>query len=92
MLGALLVSSQLMAQGISIGFRLGIPITPVLTADSPQQASMPRFAIGPLIEIPSWHGLGFGADFLLRRTGLAIPPEGSRQVNAWLLEAPVMSI
>jgi hypothetical protein len=92
MLAALLVSSQLLAQGVSIGLRAGIPITPVLTADSPQQASMPRFTIGPLIGVPLCHGLGFGADFLLRRTGLAIPAAGSRRAGVWLWEAPVTLI
>jgi hypothetical protein len=92
MLAALLVPFHLFAQGLSAGLRVGVPITPELTADSPQQVSTPRFTIGPLVELPLWHGIGFGADFLLRRTGFASPASSSRRADAWLWEAPVALI
>jgi len=85
---AVLVPLQLWAQGVSVGLRAGVPITPVLTADMPEQVSTPRFAMGPLVEFPLWHGLNFGADFLLRRTDFAIPEAGSRHAHAWLWEVP----
>ena len=89
MLAALLVSSPLWAQAVSLGLRAGIPITPVLTADGPPQASAPRYTIGPLIEVHLWRGVGFGADFLLQRTGLAIPSAGSRRAGVWRWELPI---
>ena len=36
-----------------------------------------------------WHGVGFGADCLLRRADLAIPPAGSRRAEVWRWEAPL---
>ena len=83
MLAALLLSSLLWAQGTSLGLRAGVPITPVLTADGPQQASASRFTIGPLIEVHLWHGAALGADFLLRRSDLAFSPTGSRSAEVW---------
>ena len=91
-LAALLVSSTLLAQGVSLGLRAGVPITPVLTADGPQQASEPRFTIGPFVEIHLWHGAGLGADFLLRRVSLAISPAGSGHAKVWRWEAPISFI
>src|SRR5260370_42617759 len=88
-LAALLVSSPLWAQGISLGLRAGVPITPVLAADGPQQASEPRFTIGPLIEVHLWRGAALGADFLLRRSDLAFSPAGSRRAEGWRGGAPV---
>jgi hypothetical protein len=83
-LAALLVSSPLWAQAVSVGLRAGIPITPVLTADGPQQASGPRCTFGPLIEVRLWRGVGFGADFLLDRASLA-----SGSAGVWRWEAPI---
>src|ERR1700737_908308 len=80
-LAALIVLSPLWAQGISRGLRARVPIPPVLAADGPQQASAPRFTIGPLIEVHLWRGAALGADFLLRRTDLAFSPTGSRSFN-----------
>src|SRR5260370_42391215 len=87
-LAALLVSSPLWAQGISLGLRAGVPITPVLAADGPQQASEPRFTIGPLIEVHLWRGAALGADFLLRRSDLAFSPAGSRSAEVWRVGTP----
>lgn len=92
MLAALFVSSPLLAQVVSLGLRAGIPATPALTADGPQQASEPRFTIGPAIEVRLWRGAGFGADFLLRRASLAIPLAGSRRAEIWRWEVPVTFI
>jgi hypothetical protein len=92
MLAALLVSSPLLAQAVSLGLRAGIPITPVLAADRPQQASAPRYTIGPLIEVHLWHGVGLGADFLLRRADLAISSAGSRRAGVWRWEVPITFI
>jgi hypothetical protein len=92
MLTALLVSSPLLAQGVSLGLRAGIPITPALTAIGSQQATASRFTIGPLIEVHLWHGAGFGADFLLHRTDLAISPVGSLRAEVWRWEAPITLI
>jgi hypothetical protein len=89
MFAALLVSSRLLAQSVSLGIRAGVPVTPVLTADGPQRTSEPPFTIGPLVEIHLWHGAGLGADFLLRRTDLAISAAGSGQARVWLWEAPI---
>ena len=91
-LAALLVSWPLWAQGISLGLRAGVPITPVLAADGPQQASEPRFTIGPLIEVHLWRGAALGADFLLRRSDLAFSPAGSRSAEVWRWEAPITLI
>jgi hypothetical protein len=92
MLAALLVSSPLLAQGVSLGLRAGIPITPVLTADGPQQASAQRFTIGPLIEVHLWRGAALGADFLLRHSVLALSPAVSQHAEVWLWEAPITLI
>ena len=91
-LTALFVSSPLLAQGVSLGLRAGIPITPTLTADGSQQATASRFTIGPLIEVHLWHGVGFGADILLHRTDLAISPAGSPRAEMWRWEAPITLI
>jgi hypothetical protein len=88
-LAALLVLSPLFAQGVSLGLRAGVPITPMLTANGPQQASEPRFTIGPSVEIHLWHGAGLGADFLLRRAGLAISMVASGDAKVWRWEAPI---
>jgi hypothetical protein len=92
MLATLLVSSPLWAQVVSLGLRAGIPVTPVLTADGPQQASEPRFTIGPAVEVHLWRGAGFGADLLLRRADLVIPPAGSRRATIWRWEVPITFI
>jgi hypothetical protein len=92
MLAALLVSSPLLAQTASLGLRAGIPVTPPLTVDGRQQASAPRFTIGPLIEVHLWRGAGFGADFLLRRADLAISAAGSQRAEVWQWEAPITFI
>ena len=91
-LAALLVSSPLLAQAVSVGLRAGIPITPMLTADGRRQASAARYTIGPLIEVQVWHGAGFGADFLLHHADLAIPPAGSRRAGVWRWEVPITFI
>ena len=92
MLAALLVSSPLLAQAVSLGLRAGIPITPVLAADGRQQASALRYTIGPLIEVHLWHGAGLGADFLLHHAGLAVSPAGSRRAGVWRWEMPMTFI
>jgi hypothetical protein len=91
-LAALVVSSPLLAQSVSLGLRAGVPITPVLTAEQPQQASQPRYTIGPLIEVHLWHGVGFGAEFLLHRAGLAVLPVSSQRAEIWQWEMPVTLI
>jgi hypothetical protein len=91
-LAALLVSSPLWAQGISLGLRAGVPITPVLATDGPQQASAPRFTIGPLIEVHLWRGAALAADFLLLRSDLASAPTGSRSAEVRRWEAPITLI
>jgi hypothetical protein len=91
-LAALLVLSPLFAQGVSLGLRAGVPITPMLTANGPQQASEPRFTIGPSVEIHLWHGAGLGADFLLRRAGLAISTAASGEAKVWRWEAPITAV
>src|ERR1700737_2270915 len=91
-LAALIVLSPLWAQGISLGLRAGVPITPVLAADGPQQASASRFTIGPLIEVHLWRGAALGADFLLRRSDLAVSPAGSRSAEVWQWEVPTSLI
>jgi len=92
LLAALLVSSHLLAQSISVGLRTGIPVTPLLTADPPQQVRTPRFTIGPLLEVSVWHGVAVGADFLVRRTELAVSAAGSPRAGVWVWEAPVSLI
>ena len=89
MLAALVVSSPLLAQGLSLGLRAGVPVTSVLAADVPQQAPASPFTIGPVIEIRLWHGAGFGADFLVRHTDLATSPQRSQRADVWLWEAPI---
>ena len=89
-LAALLVSSPLWAQGVSLGVRAGIPITPVLAADRPQAAS--RFTIGPLLELHLWRGAAFASEFLLRRTSIAALPAGSPRAAVWMGEAPLTLI
>jgi hypothetical protein len=84
----LLLSSTLSAQDISAGLRAGLPLTPVLTADSPLESSTTWYVLGPFLEVQLAHGFGVGADLLLRRTGLTIPPAGSHAA-AWLWELPV---
>ena len=91
-LAALVISSPLLAQAVSLGVRAGIPITPMLTADGPQQSSKPRWMIGALIDVHLWHGAGLGADFLLQRAGLGISPAGSRRATVWRWEVPVTFI
>ncbi len=92
MLLALMVWPQLLAQGVSVGLRAGIPVTPMLTANSPQQVWTPRFTIGPLVEVHVWRGAAAGADFLLRRTDLGPSPAGSRRAEVWLWEAPITAV
>jgi hypothetical protein len=92
MFATLLVSSRLLAQGVSFGLRAGVPFTPVLTVDGPQHASEPRFTIGPFVEIHLWHGAGLGADFLLRRSDLAISAPGSGHARVWRWEAPITAV
>jgi hypothetical protein len=92
MLAALAISSSLFAQGVSLGLRAGVPITPMLTSDGQQQVSGQRYTIGALIEVRWWRGAGVGADFLLNRTGLAISPAGSRRAEVWRWEAPISII
>ncbi len=92
MLAAVLVSSPLIAQIVSIGLRAGVPITPALTADGPRQASAPRFTIGPFFELHLWHDAAFSADFLLRRTDLVTSAAESQRAEIWLWEAPVTLI
>jgi hypothetical protein len=86
---ALVALSPLWAQGLSLGLRAGIPITPMLTANGNERASEPRFTIGPLIEGHLWHGAAFGADFLLQRTDLAVLLAGSQHVRVWRWETPL---
>jgi hypothetical protein len=52
----------------------------------------PRFTIGPLIEAHLWRGAGFGADFLLQRSDLAIPGAGSPRAKVWRWELPLTLI
>ena len=87
MLAVLILSSSLLAQTVSLGLRAGIPITPVLTASGSQQASAPRYTIGPLIEVHLWRGAALGGDFLLDRSELA-SSAGSRRAEIWRWEAP----
>jgi hypothetical protein len=90
-LAALLVSAPLLAQGVSLGLRAGIPITPALTADSPQQASSWRITIGPAIELHLWRGVSLGADFLLQHTDLTTSPD-RRSADVWRWETPLTLI
>src|SRR5438477_11177315 len=89
MLALPLVASVLFAQGVSLGLRAGIPITPMLTGNGRPQVSTQRYTIGPLIEVHLWHGAALGADFLLQRTELAIPAAES---SVWRWEAPITVI
>jgi hypothetical protein len=91
-LAALLVSSPLLAQVVSLGLRAGIPITPMFTAGGRQQASGSRYTIGPLIEVRLWPGAGVGADFLLHHAGLAISTAGSRRAEIWQWQVPITFI
>jgi hypothetical protein len=91
MLAALAVSSPLLAQIVSLGLRTGIPIIPPLSADGPQQASAPRYTIGPLIEVHLGHGVDLGADFLVQRAKLAVSA-GSARADIWRWEAPITFI
>src|SRR5580765_317604 len=86
-LSALLLSS-LWAQGVSLGLRSGVNITPQLAADGPQQASASRFTIGPLIEVHLWRGTAIGGDFLLRRSQLGFSSAGSRRAEVPLPFTP----
>jgi len=81
LLAALLVSSPLLAQAVSLGLRAGIPITPALTAEAPPHASTPRFTAGALVEFRLWRGAGLGADFLMNRSD-----------KVWRWELPVTFI
>ena len=83
MLALPLVASVLFAQGVSLGLRAGIPITPVLTGNGRPQVSTQRYTIGPLIEVHLWHGAALGADFLLNRAGLAVAPAESTRASVW---------
>jgi len=88
-LAALIAASPLLAQAISPGLRVGAMVTPLLTAQPPQQASLSPFTIGPSIEIHLWRGAALGADFLFRRAVLAISPAGSPRAQIWQWEAPI---
>ena len=89
---ALLGLSPLWAQGVSLGLRAGIPITPMLAAYGGERTSEPRFTIGALIEAHLRHGAGFGADFLLQRTDLAFLSAGSPRAKVWRWETPLTLI
>ncbi len=91
-LAALLVSSPLLAQAVSLGLRAGVPITPALITDARRQAPTSRYTIGPLIEVHLWRGVGFGADFLLHHAGLALSPQGSPRAGIWRWELPMTLI
>lgn len=89
LLAVLAVSSPLLAQAVSPGFRTGFLATPLIRSAAPQQVSGSRWTIGPCIEVPVWRGAAFGADFLFRRAGLAIPPPGRRRAEVRQWEIPV---
>jgi hypothetical protein len=86
-LAVLVVSSTLLAQGVSPGLRTGVAVTPLLTAEGPQHTSASRFTIGPCIEIHLWRDAALGVDFLLRRTDLAISA-AARRAEIWEWEVP----
>jgi hypothetical protein len=60
---ALLLSSALWAQGISLGLRSSVNITPQFAAMGPQQAPASPFTIGPLIEDHLWRGTALRVTF-----------------------------
>lgn len=88
MLAALILSSSLFSQTVSLGLRAGIPITEMLTAGGNQRVSASRYTIGPLIEVHLWRGAALGGDFLLDHSELA-STAGSRRAEIWRWEAPV---
>jgi hypothetical protein len=82
------VSFPLCAQPVTAGFRAGVPVSPLLTADSPQQAATARYVFGPLVEIRLWDNADIGADPLLRHAGIA-GVATSPSAGIWRWETPV---
>lgn len=88
-LAALLVAPALWAQAVSVGLRVGVPVTSMLHAEGPYEARAGRYTLGPLIEVRLWRGVGVGADFLVSRAGLATASAGAQRAGVWRWEAPV---
>ena len=91
-LGVLVLWSPLWAQGVSLGLRSGVLVTPQIRAEGPRQTSAARFTIGPCIEVHLWRGAGLGVDVLLRRTELAASAARVQRAGVWLWEMPATFI
>src|SRR5689334_4755127 len=88
MLAVLIVAPSLLAQAVSAGLRVGIPITPAVTASGIQQASTSRYTAGPAIEVELWRGAALAGDFLLERSHVS-SPAASQRAEIWRWVAPV---
>jgi hypothetical protein len=86
---ALLASSTLWAQPVSVGMRAGVPLTHMLASDAPVETSGAHFTIGPTVEFHIWRGIGGGADFLFARAGISTAGTGEPHVEFWRWEAPI---
>ena len=88
LVAALLVSPALFAQTVSVGVRLGLPVTDLFSVDSTHETSTQRFTIGPTIEFALWHGIAVGADFLFQSATLGMAGS-STTVRRWELPVTV---
>lgn len=85
---ALFLSLPVLAQAISAGLRVGVPVTSVFITDQPRHDAADRWLVGPAIEWHWLHGLTFGAEFLVRRSGLDADSVAARQAGVWTWELP----
>jgi hypothetical protein len=74
---ALLLSSPVLAQPISAGFRTGLGVNSIVRTDTSG-----RWVAGPIVELRWGNGIAFGAEFLVRRAALG------EQATLWRWELP----
>jgi hypothetical protein len=84
MIAALLVSPALLAQTVSFGVRVGVPVTDAFSVDPNRQTATQRYTFGPTIEIDLWRGAAIGADFLFQSAMLGAGSSTTR-VRRWEL-------
>lgn len=85
-LAVLLVACPLCAQSVSLGFRGGVPVTPLLNGGADRQSTAPPYLIGPLVELALSGRLAAEGEILVRHTRLA--PTDAPRAGIWGWEAP----
>ena len=88
-LAVLWLTLPLLAQPVSLGIRLGVPVTSTITATPPPQASQSRFTAGPLLEIRLCRSAALALDFLMQHTALSIGAAGPQSAGVWRWDAPI---